>query len=100
MNPKHYIYRLVSIFNILLYFGILTHPIANHLPCRSISRATLVCAWAEYGADAMGPDGLLVHSDAVSPETVVDTLGAGDTFNAAVILALSKGKFWVLLIFL
>lgn len=48
----------------------------------------------------MGPDGLLVHSDAVSPETVVDTLGAGDTFNAAVILALSKGKFWVLLIFL
>ncbi|KAK9412293.1 ketohexokinase [Crotalus adamanteus] len=54
--------------------------------------ATLVCAWAEYGADAMGPDGLLVHSDAVSPETVVDTLGAGDTFNAAVILALSKGK--------
>ncbi|XP_034277032.1 ketohexokinase isoform X3 [Pantherophis guttatus] len=54
--------------------------------------ATLICAWAEYGADAMGPDGLLVHSDAFSPETVVDTLGAGDTFNAAVILALSKGK--------
>ncbi|XP_058020651.1 ketohexokinase isoform X3 [Ahaetulla prasina] len=53
---------------------------------------TLICAWAEYGADAMGPDGLLVHSDAFSPETVVDTLGAGDTFNAAVILALSKGK--------
>ncbi|XP_026527362.1 ketohexokinase isoform X3 [Notechis scutatus] len=55
-------------------------------------RATLICAWAEYGADAMGPDKLLVHSDAFSPETVVDTLGAGDTFNAAVILALSKGN--------
>uniref|UniRef100_A0A2D4JUJ1 Carbohydrate kinase PfkB domain-containing protein n=3 Tax=Micrurus TaxID=8634 RepID=A0A2D4JUJ1_9SAUR len=54
--------------------------------------ATLICAWAEYGADAMGPDRLLVHSDAFSPETVVDTLGAGDTFNAAVILALSKGN--------
>ncbi|XP_026527360.1 ketohexokinase isoform X1 [Notechis scutatus] len=54
--------------------------------------ATLICAWAEYGADAMGPDKLLVHSDAFSPETVVDTLGAGDTFNAAVILALSKGN--------
>ncbi|XP_007426535.1 ketohexokinase isoform X2 [Python bivittatus] len=54
--------------------------------------ATLICAWAEYGADAMGPDGLLVHSNAFSPETVVDTLGAGDTFNAAVILALSRGR--------
>lgn len=55
-------------------------------------RATLVCAWAEEGADAMGPDGVLVHSDAFSPEVVVDTLGAGDTFNAAVILALSRGE--------
>nr|XP_028581175.1 ketohexokinase-like isoform X1 [Podarcis muralis] len=54
--------------------------------------ATLVCAWAEEGADAMGPDGVLVHSDAFSPEVVVDTLGAGDTFNAAVILALSRGR--------
>lgn len=40
----------------------------------------------------MGADGLLVHSDAFSPDTVVDTLGAGDTFNAAVILALSRGE--------
>uniref|UniRef100_A0A8D0HHF8 Ketohexokinase n=1 Tax=Sphenodon punctatus TaxID=8508 RepID=A0A8D0HHF8_SPHPU len=54
--------------------------------------AVLICPWAENGADAMGPDGRLVHVDAFSPETIVDTLGAGDTFNAAVILALSQGK--------
>ncbi|XP_036398659.1 ketohexokinase isoform X1 [Megalops cyprinoides] len=54
--------------------------------------AVLICAWAEKGADAMGPDGVVVHSDAFPPESLVDTLGAGDTFNAAVILSLSNGK--------
>lgn len=39
----------------------------------------------------MGPDGVVLHSDAFPPETLVDTLGAGDTFNAAVIYKLSRG---------
>ncbi|XP_018119977.1 ketohexokinase S homeolog isoform X2 [Xenopus laevis] len=52
--------------------------------------AYLVCAWAEQGADALGPDGSVVHSGAFSPENIVDTLGAGDTFNASVIYSLSK----------
>uniref|UniRef100_A0A8C5TH44 Ketohexokinase n=1 Tax=Malurus cyaneus samueli TaxID=2593467 RepID=A0A8C5TH44_9PASS len=55
--------------------------------------ATLICAWAEEGADALGPDGKLVHSDAFPPETLVDTLGAGDTFNAAVIFAVATVQF-------
>ncbi|XP_062302414.1 ketohexokinase isoform X7 [Osmerus eperlanus] len=53
--------------------------------------AVLICAWAEKGADALGPDGVVVHSDAFSPEVLVDTLGAGDTFNASVIYCLSHG---------
>ncbi|XP_012507937.1 PREDICTED: ketohexokinase isoform X3 [Propithecus coquereli] len=54
--------------------------------------AVLICAWAEEGADALGPDGKLLHSDAFPPPRVVDTLGAGDTFNASVIFSLSQGK--------
>ncbi|XP_035294494.1 ketohexokinase isoform X1 [Cricetulus griseus] len=54
--------------------------------------ATLICAWAEEGADALDPEGQLLHSDAFPPPRVVDTLGAGDTFNAAVIFSLSKGN--------
>ncbi|XP_042189753.1 ketohexokinase isoform X1 [Callorhinchus milii] len=53
--------------------------------------AYLICAWAEKGADAWGPNGA-VHSDAFPPENLVDTLGAGDTFNAAVLFSLSTGK--------
>lgn len=53
--------------------------------------ALLMCAWAEKGADALGPDGVVIHCDAFPPERVVDTLGAGDTFNASVIYTLSNG---------
>ena len=59
---------------------------------RVFTSAVLICAWAEKGADALGPDGVVVHSDAFSPEVLVDTLGAGDTFNASVIYCLSHGQ--------
>lgn len=64
----------------------------SHKKIVFVSRATLICAWAEKGADAMGPDGTVVHSDAFPPEKLVDTLGAGDTFNASVIYTLSNGE--------
>ncbi|XP_049590251.1 ketohexokinase isoform X2 [Syngnathus scovelli] len=53
--------------------------------------AVLICAWAEKGADAVDADGTLLHSDAFPPKRVLDTLGAGDTFNGAVIHKLANG---------
>ncbi|XP_059184665.1 ketohexokinase isoform X2 [Centropristis striata] len=74
------------------HFGFLSAEAAvKGLYSRVKRGAVLVCAWAEKGADALGPNGLVIHSKAFPPETLVDTLGAGDTFNSAVIYTLSNG---------
>ncbi|XP_054472958.1 LOW QUALITY PROTEIN: ketohexokinase [Anoplopoma fimbria] len=80
------------------HFGFLTAEAAlKGLYSRVKQGAVLVCAWAEKGADALGPDGSVVHSDAFPPETETHTVndilnnGAGDTFNSAVIYTLSNG---------
>ncbi|RRQ22263.1 PfkB family carbohydrate kinase [Thiohalobacter thiocyanaticus] len=54
----------------------------------------LVCAWGEAGAWALDRDGGEHHSPAFVPPRLVDTLGAGDTFNAAVIDARLHGEDW------
>ncbi|KAM4602673.1 ketohexokinase isoform 3-T3 [Polymixia lowei] len=78
--------------DVAMHFGFQSAEAAlKGLYSRVKQGAVLICAWAEKGADAMGPDGVVVHSDAFPPEALVDTLGAGDTFNAAVIYTLSNG---------
>ena len=49
-------------------------------------------AWGDQGAWAIEADGTLHHAPAVPPPAVVDTLGAGDTFNAGMIGALAAGR--------
>lgn len=53
--------------------------------------AHVVCGWGADGAYAIGRDGRELYSPACPPTQVVDTLGAGDTFNAGIIDALARG---------
>ena len=55
-------------------------------------RTVIVCPWGEEGASARQGSEVVVHSPAFPPACVVDTLGAGDTFNAATIFALAHGS--------
>lgn len=55
-------------------------------------RAIVICAWGEDGAIAGTSDGQTYISPIFPPERVIDTLAAGDTFNAATIFALSSNK--------
>ncbi len=51
----------------------------------------LVCAWGEQGACALSEDDQLCVSPAFPPSRLVDTIGAGDVFNAAMIHGLVTG---------
>ena len=61
------------------------------MPTFIISRACLICPWGDQGAMAQASSGQRYRALAVPSIQVVDSLGAGDTFIAAVILSLTKG---------
>jgi ketohexokinase len=58
---------------------------------RRLPQRRMVCTWGEEGAYGVSPDGEVVHSPARPPPVVVETVGAGDTFNAGVIHTLAGG---------
>ncbi len=59
---------------------------------RSLPSGVLAtCTWAADGAWARDRDGRLLHAPAPKLTSVVDTIGAGDVFNAAMIHALVTG---------
>ncbi len=51
-------------------------------------RPLLFCAWGDQGAWALERNGVLLHAPAARISAVVDSVAAGDVFNAAVIHAL------------
>ncbi len=55
-------------------------------------KAVTVCAWGEEGAWAQDPAGDIIHAPAYAPSKVIDTIGAGDVFNAGIIHGLSSSQ--------
>lgn len=54
--------------------------------------ARMVLAWGDQGAYGRDLSGGCCHAAAYPPARVIDTLGAGDTFNAGLIHALASGQ--------
>ena len=60
---------------------------------RSLPRGiAATCTWGEQGAWALDESGELLHVPAQAPARVVDTVGAGDVFNAAMVHGLCHGR--------
>lgn len=57
-----------------------------------IKNKILICSWGETGATGMDADGHIIQQAAWKPPQVIDTIAAGDTFNAGIIHAFTSGK--------
>jgi len=54
----------------------------------------LVCSWGKEGAYALLSNDDFIFSEAYPPNVVIDTIGAGDTFNAALIHSRLNKNNW------
>ena len=97
-KPRHGIEELFHFADLILFsreyalhYG--NHDLQSFLQRMSAQKlnAMISCTWGEKGASAIDSDGKLFHAPAFTPALVVDTLGAGDTFNASMINQLLRG---------
>ncbi|HID82989.1 MAG TPA: carbohydrate kinase [Chromatiales bacterium] len=59
---------------------------------RQFNNKILICSWGEAGATGMDRDRHIIQQAAWKPPRVIDTIAAGDTFNAGIIHSFSSGK--------
>ncbi len=60
-------------------------------PGIGVGRRTVFCAWGDNGAWVRDETGAIHHEPPYLPPSVIDTVGAGDVFNAGVIHGLLTG---------
>jgi len=96
-KPRPAIEQLFNEADILLFSRAFAHYCGHddglaflHAMRQQISHARLICAWGSHGAYALDTDNISLYSPACPPPQVVDTLGAGDTFNAGIIHGLCQ----------
>ena len=98
-KPRPDIDRLLSLADRVLFSRAYANALGWNDPAAFLQamhseapQADLICSWGADGAWACERNGRLYSSPAFPPPRVVETLGAGDTFNAGFIDACLRGQ--------
>lgn len=77
-------FRQLTCKGLVCYWILLWYFFTRNLTYRNV----IICPWGTDGVAALDSDDNFFTAEAYPPDVVVDSLGAGDTFAAAIIFAL------------